>query len=172
MASLRPMALAASLISTSYFAFGNLAAAYMGVMAATARERTTIPAVDRLALWDAFFHAAKFHMGLSGIFSAFALSAAAYLTSGRLLPNILAAGAAAAFTSAAYTLLVMMPVNNDLMASLRASTVKPIEPKEEKHVLDQLDSWRSLNRVRMGLGFVAWMASATALFATEAMIEL
>ncbi|KAJ7771828.1 hypothetical protein B0H16DRAFT_1514888 [Mycena metata] len=172
MASLRAITLAASLVSTSYFAFGNLAAAYIGVMAATAREGTTIPVVNKLALWDAFFHAAKFHMGLSGIFSAFALSAAAYVMSGGLLPKILAAGALAAFTSAAYTLLVMMPVNNDLMALLRASSVKPFEPKEEKHVLDQLDNWKSLHRVRMGLGFVAWMASATALFATESMIEL
>ncbi|KAJ7043322.1 hypothetical protein C8F04DRAFT_1287848 [Mycena alexandri] len=171
MSFLRLLALVASLTSSSYFAFGNLACEYMGIMPAIARKQTALPPVDRLALWLFAFHVGKYHLGISGVFSALALSGAAYLTPGALERKTLIAGALAAFTSAAYSGFVMTPVNTDLIARERASIVKPMEPKEEEHVLKQLDKWRSLHRVRIALGFVAWMASVAALLASEAMIQ-
>ncbi|KAJ7184147.1 hypothetical protein C8R46DRAFT_1063040 [Mycena filopes] len=166
------LALVSGLISSSYFAFGNVAAAYTGIMPATARTQSKISVVDRLALWDFTFHAGKRHFGGAGVVCALSLSVAAYLTGKRPLRDVLGIGALAAFSNAAFTLLVLMPVNNDLMAALRASSVKPIDPKEESRVLDQLDKWRSLHRVRIVVGLVPWLACATALLASDPIINL
>ncbi|KAJ7043324.1 hypothetical protein C8F04DRAFT_1251467 [Mycena alexandri] len=171
MASLRPIALVVGLAASSYYAFGNVFGAYMGIMPATARGQTKIPAVDRLALWDYSYQVAKFHMGFTGASSFLAITTAAYLTSEGPLRNILSAGALAAFAAAVYTPLFMRSGNNELMASFRASAVKPMEPGEEKRVLDLLDKWRSLHRVRITLGLVTWVASATAVLATDAIIQ-
>ncbi|KAJ7043321.1 hypothetical protein C8F04DRAFT_1251464 [Mycena alexandri] len=165
------IALVTGLVSTSYFAFGNIANAYVGVMAATARGQTNIPVVDRLALWNFAFHAGRRHLGGAGAVSTLALATSAYLTGPRPLRDVFGIGAIAAFSIAAFTLLILMPVNNDLIATLQAASVKPMEPKEEKRVLDQLDKWRSLHRVRIVLGLVPWLASATALLASDAMIK-
>ncbi|KAJ7771836.1 hypothetical protein B0H16DRAFT_1514909 [Mycena metata] len=166
------IALLTGLVSTSYFAFGNIANAYTGVMPATARGQTTLPVVDRLALWNFAFHAGRKHLGGAGGVSTLALATSAYLAGPRPLRNVFGIGAIAAFSVAAFTFIVLMPVNNDLMATLQAASVKPMEPKEENRVLNQLDKWRSLHRVRIVLGLVAWLASVTALLASDAAIKL
>jgi hypothetical protein len=53
------LALVTGLVSSSYFTFGNIGAAYFGVMPATARGQTNLPVADRLALWDNFYGIAK-----------------------------------------------------------------------------------------------------------------
>jgi hypothetical protein len=113
------------------------------------------------------------HMAGAGLISGLALSASAYLlASAPPLRNVLAAGAVAAYTSAAYTILFLLPVNHDLIAMRKANAVKPMEAQEEQHALDQLDKWRSLHRVRVVLGLIPWLASVTALLATGPIIEL
>jgi len=111
-------------------------------------------------------------MASSGVISALALSVSAYLTSARPLRNVLAAGAVAAYTSAAFTIILLLPVNNDLIAMRKANAVKPMEPREEQRALDQLDKWRALHRVRITLGLFPWLASAIALLAADPIIKL
>ncbi|KAJ6529156.1 hypothetical protein DFH09DRAFT_1327394 [Mycena vulgaris] len=161
------LALATGLLASSYFAFANIGTAYFGVMPATARGKTPLPVAARLALWKSFYDVAKIHMGGSGVISAVALSAAAYLASARPLRNVLVAGAGAASLSAAWTVLFMLPLNHKLIATLESTAVKPMELEDEQRVLDQLDRWRAMHRVRIVLGAIAWLASAIPLFATD-----
>ncbi|KAJ7445827.1 hypothetical protein B0H11DRAFT_2249377 [Mycena galericulata] len=163
------LALVVGLASSSYFTFGNIGCAYFGVMPATARRQTSLPVVERLALWDHFLRDWQGKLTPS-VVSAVSLSVAAYFTPA--LRNILAAGAAAAFTVGPYTLLLMMPVNNALGAQLRSTKLKPMEPAEEARVLDQLDSWRAMHRVRIVLGVISWLSVTSAILASGPFIQL
>ncbi|KAF8213867.1 hypothetical protein K438DRAFT_1706083 [Mycena galopus ATCC 62051] len=167
------IALVAGLVSSSYFTFGNLGASYFGVMPATERGRSTLPVADRLALWDAFYGTAKLHMASSALIAGTALSVAGYTTPAGPLRNIYAAGAVAGYTILIYTARFMLPINNGLIATLRAhnSGVKSMDAKEEQHVLDQLDRWRSLHRFRIVLGIVSLLASTTGLLASDPIIQ-
>jgi uncharacterized membrane protein len=110
-------------------------------------------------------------MASSGIISALALSVSAYLTSSRPLRNVLAAGAVAAYTSAAFTLVFLLPVNNALIAMRKTNAVKPMEQREEQRALEYLDKWRALHTVRITLGVFPWLASAITLLATDPIIK-
>lgn len=46
------LALLTGLVSSSYFTYANLGCAFFGIMPATARGKTTLPVVERLALWE------------------------------------------------------------------------------------------------------------------------
>jgi len=164
------LALVTGLISSSYFTFANIGAAYFGIMPATARGQTTLPVADRLALWAYFFDVAKYHMVTSSIVSGVSLSLAAYLTPAGPLRNLLIAGAVAGYTFIIYTVLFLLPLSNGLLDILRAKSVKPMEPEEQQYVLDQLDKWRVLHRPRIALGVISWLAATTALLASESVI--
>ncbi|KAJ7135827.1 hypothetical protein C8R44DRAFT_769114 [Mycena epipterygia] len=166
------LALVTGLVSSSYFTFANIGVAYFGVMPATARGNTTLPVRERLTLWSYFYDVAKLHMASAGFISAVALTVPAYLTPKSALRNVLAAGALAAYSSAAFTIGFMLPVNNGLLATRRATAGQAMEPWEEHHTLEQLDKWRAMNRVRIGLGVVSWLASTVAVLASEPMVEL
>ncbi|KAJ7241953.1 hypothetical protein B0H12DRAFT_1133162 [Mycena haematopus] len=167
-----PLALITSLASSSYFLFGNIGACYFGVMPVTERGRSTLPVADRLALWDDFYSVAKYHMASSTVVAGASLSVASYLTPAGPLRNILAAGSVAGLTVAIYTVLFMLPVNNDLGAIRRASSAaKPLDANQEKHVLDQLDRWRALHRVRIVLGICSWLSAVTGVLASDPIIR-
>ncbi|KAJ6513789.1 hypothetical protein C8R47DRAFT_619377 [Mycena vitilis] len=166
------LALVAGLVSSSYFTFANLGAAYFGVVPVTAPGQTTLSVADRLASWEKFYGIAKMHMAASTVTSGAALSVSAYLSSSAPLRSILSAGAAAGFTVAVYTVLFMLPLNNKLIATLHANAGKPMALKDEQRVLDQLDSWRAMHRVRIVLGLISWAASVTALLASGPIIQL
>ncbi|KAJ6547192.1 hypothetical protein B0H19DRAFT_1164396 [Mycena capillaripes] len=165
------IALVTGLVSSSYFTFANIGAAYFGVMPVTARGQTTLPVADRLALWEAFYSVAKIHMAASTVTAGVALSVSAYQASAGPLRSLLAAGAVAGYTVAVYTIFFLLPLNNQLIATLRANSVKPMEPKEQQRVLDQLDQWRSMHKLRIALGLVSWVASTTALLASDPIIR-
>ncbi|KAJ7349348.1 hypothetical protein DFH08DRAFT_142472 [Mycena albidolilacea] len=166
------LALVTGLVTSSYFTFSNIGLAFFGVMPATARGNTTLPVADRLALWEFSYQVGKLHMASSGVISALALSVSAYLTSSRPLRNILAAGAVAAYTSAAFTLVFLLPVNNALITMRKTNAVKPMEQREEQRTLEYLDKWRALHTVRITLGVFPWLASAITLLATDPIIKL
>ncbi|KAJ7487885.1 hypothetical protein FB451DRAFT_728731 [Mycena latifolia] len=166
------IALVAGLVSSSYFALGNISNAFFGVMPITARGKTTLPVVARLALWNAYAEGGKLHMAGATMLSAVSLTVAAYTTSERTLRNFLAVGAAASYIIPTFTVIYVLPLNADLIGKLKSAAVKPMEPIEEQRVLDQLDKWRSLHRVRMVLGTAAWLISILALLATDKIIEL
>ncbi|KAJ7756751.1 hypothetical protein DFH07DRAFT_819781 [Mycena maculata] len=166
------IAVVLGLVSSSYFTFANIGCSYFGVMPATERGKTSLPVVDRLALWEYHYELGKLHMASAGIIATVSLASASYFATIPALRNILAAGAISAFTVPAWTLLFMMPVNNDLVARLRATKLKPMEPKEEAFVLDQLDKWRAMHRLRIALGIVAWLSVATAVLASGPIIQL
>ncbi|KAJ7774109.1 hypothetical protein B0H14DRAFT_2538910 [Mycena olivaceomarginata] len=165
------IALVTGLVSTSYFTFGNIGAAYFGIMPLTARGQTTLSVPDRLALWDTFYSVAKVHMASSTITAGLSLSVSSYLTPAGSLRNFLAAGAVSGFTVAIFTVLFMLPLNNGLLAISRANSGKPMEEKQQQYVLAQLDQWRALHRVRMALGIISWLASTTALLASDPIIQ-
>jgi len=164
------IALVTGHLAASYFTFGNMAAAYFGVMPVTEREKTTLPVAERLKLWMEFFDISKLHMPTSAVVAALSLSVAAYFTSESPIRNLLAAGAAASFGIPAWTLIFMLPLNSELTARLKATSVKPMEPREEQRVLDLLDKWRAMHRVRMVLGTIALSASLVGLLATDRVI--
>jgi hypothetical protein len=110
-------------------------------------------------------------MGISTVVSGVALSVSAYLTPVGPLRYLLTAGAVAGYTVAVYTVLFMLPLNNGLIATLRDHSVKPLGPIEQQHVLDQLEKWRALHRVRIVLGIVSWLAATTALLAADPVIQ-
>ncbi|KAF8218335.1 hypothetical protein K438DRAFT_1747516 [Mycena galopus ATCC 62051] len=168
------IALVTGLASTSYFTFGNLGACYFGVMPAMGRGRTTLRLADRLALWDSFHGIAYVHMVASTVTAAVSLSVAGYLTSVGSLCNILAAGAVAGFAVVIYSVRFMLPLNDGLIVILRANSApgKLMDMKQEQHVLDQLDKWRALRRVRVGLGIISWLAATTGLLASDSTIRL
>jgi len=166
------IALVTGLVASSYFTFSNIGLAFFGIMPATARGQTTLPVADRLALWEFSYEVGKLHMASSGVISALALSVSAYLASAPPLRNVFTAGAVAAFTSAAFTLIFLMPVNNELIAMRKANEVKPMELKEERRALELLDSWRALHRFRIVTGLVPWLASTIALLAADPIIKL
>ncbi|KAF8131708.1 hypothetical protein K438DRAFT_1788263 [Mycena galopus ATCC 62051] len=180
------IALVTGLVSTSYFTFGNIGAAYFGVMPVIERGRSTLPVADRLALWTLFMGpqrwagpplnkepGSRLHMATSIAMAGASLSVAGYLTPAGPLRNILGAGAVAGFTVGIYTVLFMLPLNNGLIAILRAhkSGVKPMDVKQEQHVLDELDKWRALHKVRIVLGIISWLAAITGLLASDSAIQ-
>ncbi|KAJ7684775.1 hypothetical protein DFH06DRAFT_1156608 [Mycena polygramma] len=171
MSSPKNISLVASLIS-SYFTFSNIGLSYFSIMPATERGQTNIPVADRVALWEFSYRVGKIHMASSGLISALAISASAYLTDARPLRNVLTAGALAAFTSAAFTIIFLLPVNNNLIAMHEANAVKPMGQREQQHALDQLDKWRELHRFRVVAGIIPWLASTIALLATDSIIQL
>ncbi|KAJ7487894.1 hypothetical protein FB451DRAFT_728828 [Mycena latifolia] len=167
------LALVAGLVSSSYFTLGNISNAYFGVMPLTERGKTDLPVVARLGLWKAFYDIAKIHMASSAVVSSLSLSVAAYTTrASGPLRNLLIAGAAASFIIPAFTIVFMLPVNNDLGARLKSTSVKPMDPVDERRTLEQLDKWRVMHRVRIVLGTIAWSASIGALLATDKIIDL
>jgi hypothetical protein len=109
-------------------------------------------------------------MPTSAVVAALSLSVTAYFTAESPIRNLLAAGAAASFGIPAWTLIFMLPVNSELTARLKATAVKPMEPREEQRVLDLLDKWRAMHRVRMVLGTIALSASLVGLLATDRVI--
>jgi len=165
-------ALITALVSSSYFTFSNIGAAYAGPMPLTARGRSTLSVVDRLALWDGYYNISKIHMGGSTVVAGASLSWAAILTPAGTLRNILVAGGIAGFAVAAYTILRIRPLNNKLMATLRDSRAKPMDAEQEEHVLDQLDEWRAMHWVRIALGIVSWLATTTGILASGPFISL
>ncbi|KAJ7100559.1 hypothetical protein C8R43DRAFT_1114732, partial [Mycena crocata] len=165
------IALVAGLVSTSYFAFANIGGSFFGVMPATARGATTLPVRDRLALWHFAYEVGKVHMTCSGIVSAAALSYLAYLTAENALRQILVAGAVTIFTSPAYTVLFLLPVNNELADTLRATAARPMNATQEERVLGLLDKWRALHRARIVMGIISWAAATTAVLASGPLIQ-
>ncbi|KAF8185013.1 hypothetical protein K438DRAFT_1597965, partial [Mycena galopus ATCC 62051] len=165
------LALIVGLASSSYFTFANIGASYFGIMPAIARGQSTLPVADRLVLWAHFYDVAKFHMPISSITSGVALSVSAYFTPAGPLRNLLTAGAVAGYTFLIYTVLFMLQINNDLHASLKANSVKPMEEKEQKLVLDRLDKWKSLHQFRIALGVITWVAATTGLLASGPIVQ-
>ncbi|KAJ6513790.1 hypothetical protein C8R47DRAFT_1207084 [Mycena vitilis] len=147
MSSPKNIALGASLVSSSYFTFSNIGLSYFGIMPATERGQTNIPVADSVALWEFSYRVGNIHMASSGLISAMALSASAYLTNAHPLRNVLTAGAIAAFTSAAFTIAFLLPVNNDLIAMQEANSMKPMGQRDKQNALDLLDKWRALHKV-------------------------
>ncbi|KAJ7135833.1 hypothetical protein C8R44DRAFT_848645 [Mycena epipterygia] len=161
------LALVTGLAASSYFTFANIGAAYFGVMPATARGVTVLPVRERLALWEFSVEVGKLHMASSISISAIALSAAAYfLPSTRAL---LLAGAAAAYSTVAFTVMFVLPLNAGLSAMLRSASVKPMDDIEEQHALDQLDRWRARHSVRIVLGTIVWSAATIAILSMDSM---
>ncbi|KAJ7211296.1 hypothetical protein GGX14DRAFT_394226 [Mycena pura] len=78
-------------------------------------------------------------MAASTVTAGIALSASAYQASAGPLCNLLAAGAVAGYMAALYTIFFLLPLNNQLIATLRANSVKPMEPIEQQRMLDQLE---------------------------------
>jgi hypothetical protein len=110
-------------------------------------------------------------MASSTMIAGLSLSVSSYLTPAGSLRNLLAAGAVSGFTVAIFTVLFILPLNNGLIAISRANSGKPMEEKQQQYVLAQLDQWRALHRVRMALGIISWLASTTALLASDPIIQ-
>ncbi|KAJ7756747.1 hypothetical protein DFH07DRAFT_772984 [Mycena maculata] len=132
------LALVGGLISSSYFACSNISGTAFGVMPATGRGTTNLPVANRLTLWEFSYQVGKLHMASSGAFSCACLAVSAYFTPLPVQRNILVAGAISVFTSTAWTLSFMMPVNNNLIVRLRATKVKPMESKEGARAAGQV----------------------------------
>ncbi|KAJ7096615.1 hypothetical protein B0H15DRAFT_1019643 [Mycena belliarum] len=173
MSSTGPIALGAALTSTSYFLFGNLGAAYFGIMPLIERGKTNLPVVDRLALWKAFYDTAMRHMASSSAASSVSLAVAASTVPASPLRSVMASGCAASLIVGVVTMIWLMPVNNNLAATLKATSVnEPMSSMEQERVLEKLDTWRKWHRVRMSLGAVAWVATVTAIMATDKVFAL
>ncbi|KAJ6500377.1 hypothetical protein C8R45DRAFT_66244 [Mycena sanguinolenta] len=165
------LALVTGLVSSSYFTFANIGASYFGIMPAIARGQTNLPVAERLILWAYFYDVSKFHMPTASIVSGLSLSVAAYSTRPGPLRNLLTAGAVAGFSFVIYTLVFLLRINNSLLASVQANSVRPMEEKEQKLVLDQLDSWRALHRPRIALGIITWVAATAGLLASGPIVH-
>ncbi|KAJ7135854.1 hypothetical protein C8R44DRAFT_869551 [Mycena epipterygia] len=134
-------------------------------MLATGRGKTTLPVQERLALWKFFY---EVHMAGSASTSAVALSAAAYFPPST---RSLLAGAAAVYSTGALTLLFLLFVNNGLGAMLQSTSLKPMDPIQEKHALVQLDKWRAMHRVRIVLGTITWSTATIVMLATDSIFS-
>jgi hypothetical protein len=101
------------------------------------------------------------------ITSAISFFAAAVLASSHSIKHLLLGTAAMSFAVAPWTLIAMMPVNNELSAmhngkTLQANTSLDKAPLD-KRALERLEKWRELHRVRLALGLGAWIAGIAAL---------
>ncbi|KAJ7756746.1 hypothetical protein DFH07DRAFT_958877 [Mycena maculata] len=141
-------------------------------MPATARGATNLPTVDRLVLWEYQYNVAKVHMAGTSALSSASLTVAAYFALRPALYNILVAGALAAFTNVAWSILFLVPINKDFLARIRASRLKPLDPAEDTHVLGQLDRWRAMHCPHIVLGLIAWLSATTALLASDPIVQL
>lgn len=99
--------------------------------------------------------------------STISFSAAAFLSTSPSLRNLLLGTAAMSFAITPWTLITMMPVNNELDALHKGLTLQATlaaeESAEDKRALQCLDKWRELHRVRFALGMGVWIAAVTAL---------
>ncbi|KAJ7129912.1 hypothetical protein C8R43DRAFT_957387 [Mycena crocata] len=96
----------------------------------------------------------KGHMATASIIGALSLTAATYLITEQSIRNILAVGAAVGSLPAVFTVVFLRPLNGELIATLRAHSSKSMEPRDGKHVMNQLDKWRYLNKVRQFIAVI------------------
>jgi hypothetical protein len=102
-------------------------------------------------------------------------SAISFLTAALLAPsspsrNLILTAAALSFTVFPWTVIAMMPVNNELIAmdNGRIFSAGTSEEKAnlDKRALECLDKWQELHKVRIALGAGAWLAGLAALVVT------
>jgi hypothetical protein len=106
-------------------------------------------------------------MAGSTMASAISFSTAALLTSSPSVRNLLFGTAAMSFAVVPWTLIGMLPINNELADMHKEQTLQANKTTEmtalDKRALDCLDEWRVLHRVRLVFGLCAWITGLTAL---------
>ncbi|KIM79115.1 hypothetical protein PILCRDRAFT_823689 [Piloderma croceum F 1598] len=157
--------LIAGVVSSSYFYFGNLGGAYFGVVPAI--QDLELPVDTKVALWKWSYDRAMIHMGRSMMTSVVSFSTAALLTSSPSVRNLLLGAAAMSFAVGPWTLIRMLPINNELADMHKGQALQANKTTEitalDKRALNCLDEWRALHRVRVVFGLGAWITGLTAL---------
>jgi Domain of unknown function (DUF1772) len=106
-------------------------------------------------------------MAGSAIASAISFSTTALLTSSPSIRNLLLGTAAMSFAVVPWTLIGMLPINNELADMYKGQALQANKTTEitalDKRALNCLDEWRGLHRVRMIFGLCAWITGLTAL---------
>ncbi|KAJ7273368.1 hypothetical protein C8J57DRAFT_1317657 [Mycena rebaudengoi] len=169
------LALLVGLLSSSYFTFGSVSGCYLGAIPAIHPKNTTLHIADRLAIFKFSCPVGARHMGGASFVTGVALSLAAYLSPERALRKLLLVGAVAALSIIPFTVLAMIPINNELLRlaeSTRGLDVNSVEGKrQEKHALDKLDQWRTRHRARIAVGVVPWLSVVAVLVAPDSVIS-
>ncbi|KAJ7273367.1 hypothetical protein C8J57DRAFT_1317654 [Mycena rebaudengoi] len=150
--------------------------AHAGVMPAILPKNTpSLRISERLALWKVFYAAGLLHMSGAGTVTGIALSLAAYFSTEPSLRKVLIAAALSSFSTALFTFISIMPVNNELTrmgVATQNLDVNSAEGKlEEQLALKKLDQWRSLNGIRMAIGTVPWLLTLIVVVAPDSIVR-
>jgi hypothetical protein len=109
-------------------------------------------------------------MGGATMTSAISFSTAALLAPPSPSRNLMLTAAALSFTFFPWTLIAMMPVNNELVTMDKGQIFSAGTSEEkydlEKRALECLDKWQELHKVRIALGAGAWLVGLAAFFVT------
>jgi len=166
--SLQLSFLASGVVASSYFAYGNLGAVNFGLVPRILDPHAIdLPVATKVELWKWSYDRAKIHMAGATMTSAISFFAAAVLASSHSVKHLLLGAAAMSFAVGPWTLIAMMPVNNELFAMHNGKTLQASASDEkapiDKRAIEHLNRWRELHRVRLALGVGAWFAGIVAL---------
>jgi Domain of unknown function (DUF1772) len=99
--------------------------------------------------------------------SAVSFCNAAYFTTSHSVRNLLLCTAGCSFLIVPYTLIAMLPVNNQLVEIYNSLRHNEKTDSNQRTLLEaqavlRLDEWRKLHRVRLLLGVGSWIAGLVA----------
>ncbi|KAF7967572.1 hypothetical protein HWV62_33775 [Athelia sp. TMB] len=159
-------ALFSGLVSSSYFFFGGVGIANVGIMPAiTDPAGAKLAVSQKVALQSWNYDVGKWHMGGAIVATVVSLSTAALLAPSRALALPAAGAALLASLIIPWTALLMGPVNDAIgeLAQTRVlETAGPDRAVLEEGALALIYKWRRLHRVRIAVGASAWVGALIA----------
>ncbi|KAL1711978.1 hypothetical protein EV715DRAFT_214524 [Schizophyllum commune] len=150
------------LTASGYFTFANYGTARFGVMPAITpgRDSVRVEAGKAVELWAFFYERAAIHFVSSILAAGTSYLAAGYLYAGpaRHVKGMLVGAGAVIFSVLPYTLKLMLPINNELLAtrdSVRA-TNRELTIDEAEASWGRLGTWNRLHVYRMVAGATSY----------------
>ncbi|KAF9646087.1 hypothetical protein BDM02DRAFT_3130630 [Thelephora ganbajun] len=159
------LAILTGMASSSFWLFGSLGisidGAFPAIVTESERAKKGISDASALKLWEWVFHRAKKHFAALAL-----LSGASYLVASAFRPDlrpILYGASFLSFSALPYTLVTLMPINNEIL-KIASDASKHDGKSPEPGLVDELFSeWSKYNSIRIGIATVAWGLGTAAL---------
>jgi len=151
--------------SSSFWFFGSLALTMDGALPATITEseraKRGVSETSALKMWEWMFNRAKIHFASAGLLSGtFFLIASAYRPN---LRPLLYGASFFSYSVLPYTLVVLMPINNEILKTTNDASKQDAKAPEPERVDKLFSEWNKYNSSRLLIAAAAWSLGTAAL---------
>jgi len=159
------LAILTGVTSSSFWLFGSLGLAIDGLLPATVtqseRAKRGVSETSALKMWEWMFNRARVHF-----VSAALITGTSFLVASAFRPDlrpILYGASFFSYSAMPYTLVVLMPINEEILKTVSDASKQDAKAPEPGLVDELFSEWKKYNSIRMLIAAVAWSLGTAAL---------